>query len=322
MKLLLTGGTGFFGKSLLRHWLAMQRKGLNVPDVFVLSRTPDSFLEFHSEFVNLSWLRFAKGDVLDSASLPRRERFTHVLHAASDSTLGPLLTPLQQYDQIVNGTRNVLDYAIKVGARKFLFTSSGAAYGNQPAQFERMPEDWLGMPDPLNPAMAYGVAKRAAEHLCVLYNNAYGLETVIARCFAFVGPDLPLDAHFAIGNFIRDALKRDVITVSGDGTSLRSYLYQDDLAKWLDILLVKGEAGHAYNIGSDHAVSIAELARLVRDELAPGKQLRILGQTEDRVARNRYVPSIDKARAMGLKPLVPLQEAIRRSAQGSMSYGY
>ena len=125
----------------------------------------------------------------------------------------------------------------------------GGVYGAQPTDLDIIPETYHGMPDPLHAANAYGVAKRQAEHLCALYADRFGIEPVIARCFAFVGEDLPLDVHFAIGNFIRDALFRDEITVNGDGSPIRSTWTRLELARWLLVMLRHGEAGRAYNVG-------------------------------------------------------------------------
>ena len=307
----LTGGTGFFGKALLRHWTGQEQKGEEVPRVTLLSRDPNRFAAKNPELVAHQWLHLVQGDICNPDSLPRGQVFTHVLHAATDSTNGPQLSPLQRYDQIVNGTRNVLDFAVVSGASRFLLTSSGGVYGPQPPDMERIPEDYLGMPDPLNPNNAYSVAKRCAEHLCALYQDQYGLETVIARCFAFVGQDLPLDVHFAIGNFIRDALISPEITVNGDGTPVRSYMDQRDLAQWLCVLLEKGRAGQAYNVGSDIPVTISELAHLIRDMLAPGKPVRFSGDSPSRNFRNRYVPSIEKSfKELSLKCTYSLVESI------------
>lgn len=311
--LLLTGATGFFGKALLRHWA---QSAPPTRHVTALSRNPRAFAQSFPELAHQPWLQWHSGDIVQPESLPHRVEFTHILHAAADSTLGPQLTPLQRYDQIINGTRHLLDLAVHCKAQRFLFTSSGGVYGSLPPQMDRVSEDWFGMPDPLNPALAYGVAKRGAEHLCTLYREAHGLGTVIARCFAFVGPDLPLDVHFAIGNFIRDALNAEAITVAGDGSPLRSYLDQRDLAVWLDGLLLQGHVGHAYNVGSDFGVSIASLAHLVRDTLAPDKPVRILGASDHRQHRNTYVPDITKARAeLALSVRIPLRDAIAHAAE-------
>ena len=130
-----------------------------------------------------------------------------------------------------------------------------------------------------------------------------------------MGPDLPLDAHFAVGNFIRDALTADSITVAGDGTPLRTYLDQSDLAHWLFSLLFQGLSGEAYNVGSDKIISIADLAHLVRDVLAPEKSVKILGNPAPGTACNRYIPDISKAATrLGLCSLVRLEDSIRRSA--------
>lgn len=315
MKVLLTGGTGFFGKSLLRHWTETAQTGLPLPEVCVLSRYPEAFLSSYPEFKSCKWLSFRQGDVMTLSSLPV-EDFTHILHAATDSTLGPKLTPMDRYVQIVDGTRNMLDFAVRSNAKRFLLTSSGGVYGPQPADVAQIPETYCGMPDPLNKDNTYSVAKRCAEHLCALYEDRQGLEVVVARCFAFVGRDLPLDVHFAIGNFIRDALTKEEITVGGDGTQIRSYMDQRDLAIWLTNLLESGQAGEAYNVGSDHAITIKELAYLVRNTLSPNKPVRIIGQAQTQSFRNRYVPSILKAKTeLGLALQFSLEDSIREAAR-------
>jgi dTDP-glucose 4,6-dehydratase len=308
---LLTGGTGFFGRALLRHWSNKASNGEEVFRVCILSRRPQQFLKNFPEFDGQPWLHFHKGDILDPNSLPDNKTFSHILHAATDSTLGPQLNPLQRYSQIVDGTRNILNYAVEKRISRFLLTSSGGVYGPQPQNLNAISEDYHGMPDPLRPENAYSVAKRCAEHLCSLYREQFGLQTVIARCFAFVGRDLPLDVHFAIGNFIRDALFGSEILVKGDGSPVRTFLDQRDLAHWLTTIMFSGNDGEAYNVGSDSPISIQELANLVRDTLAPNKVVRIVEKSISSNLRNRYVPSIIKARTqLQLDVSISLQQSI------------
>jgi len=307
---LWTGATGFFGRSLLRH---LQAHGPGSTEWHLLSRDPEAFSRRWPELACLPQTTWHQGDIttLSADQLPP---LTHVVHAAADSTNADHLTALQRFDQNAGGTRHLLELAIRRGATRFLLTSSGGAYGPIPAGKSSVAEGDHWIPDPLEPASAYGMGKRTAEHLCALYAAEHPIEIVIARCFAFVGPDLPLDMHFAIGNFIRNALTADAITVSGDGTPLRTYLDQSDLAHWLFTLLQHGRPGHAYNVGSDDVISIAALAHLVRDNLAPDKPVHILGQPDPGAARNRYVPDIRKAQQqLGLSVTVSLAEAIRRT---------
>jgi UDP-glucuronate decarboxylase len=319
-RILLTGGTGFFGRALLRHFIASVIDAET--SVCVLSRDPQRFQTAHPDLATSAQISFVQGDIQERESLPWNTSFTHVLHAATDSTVGPQQSPLHRFWQIVDGTSNVLDLAVATGASRFLLTSSGGIYGPQPPDLEAIPEDWPGGPPLPEPATAYSQAKRAAEHLCALYRDAHGLKTVIARCFAFVGPDLPLDVHFAIGNFIRDALRNQPITVAGDGSPLRTYLDQSDLAHWLWTLLLEGVEGESYNVGSDEAVSIRGLAHLVKDLLAPHLPVEILAKPHSSAARNRYIPDITKAKRLhGLNVTIPLDAAIRRTALAKrMSY--
>lgn len=311
MKLLLTGGTGFFGRALLRSWVADNLLGFDVPDVTVITRSPSIFMERHPNFKGHDWLNFHKGDILTPESLPKGHMYTHILHAATESAIGPSLPALQRYDDIVTGTRNMLDYAVKNHAKRFLLTSSGSVYGPQPADLRKIPESYLGIPDPLNPASSYGIGKRAAEHLCGLYNERFALESVVARCFSFIGQDLPMRAHFAIGNFIHDALHNDNIVVTGNGNTVRSYMNQDDLAKWLFRILTIGVAGHAYNVGSDKAITISHLADRIRDILSPEKSVIFKNKIDTLQARTIYVPDISSAKLnLDLELKISLDDSI------------
>jgi UDP-glucuronate decarboxylase len=314
MHLFITGGTGFFGRALLRSKLTNHPAWQGVNSVTVLTRQPNRFLKQYPEFMDLDWLRFHQGDVLKPESLPIGS-FSHIIHAAADSTVGPSLSPFDRYNQIVSGTRNILDFAVRNRVSKFLLTSSGAVYGRLTEKIGHVVEDYHGVPDPLNADNAYGVAKREAEHLCALYHAHHGLDYVIARCFAFIGRDLPLNVHFAIGNFINDALHHDAITVKGDGTAVRSYLSQNDLAIWLMTMLIHSKSASAYNVGSDIGFTISQIAHKVRDLLAPNKQVNIVGSPTS-TTRSYYLPSIKKAnQELGLQVITALDDAILATAE-------
>jgi dTDP-glucose 4,6-dehydratase len=293
--ILLTGATGFFGTWLLSlfGWLNSARQARLT--VLAVSRDPASFLTRHPGFENTPWLVWIKGDVrsFPAPSTP----VDYVIHAATDTSAEAGKTPSLLLDTIVEGTRHVLDYARQCGARRVLLISSGAVYGAQSPDVTHMDENTSSAPSPLQIGHAYGVGKRVMELLGAIYARETDAQVVIARCFAFVGAGLPLNAHFAIGNFIRDALGAEKIAVRGGGTAERSYLYAADLAIWLARLLVSGKSGEAYNVGSDQALTIGDLARTVAKLLASGKEVVIEGKDDPSRGRNRYIPSIAKARS-------------------------
>ena len=290
IKLLITGGTGFFGRSILRYLKSKYTN--NNLTVSVFSRSPKNFHKKYPIFKRHPFITFYDCDVLKYESFPKKTEFTHVIHAAAESTFGKKINKLEWFNQIINGTKNILDYAIDAGATRFLYVSSGAIYGMHSNKLEFIKENSLISPDPLIFENVYGNSKRTAETLCTIYSNLTNLEAMVARCFTFSGPDLPLDAHFAFGNFLNDALNSESIKINGDGSAIRSYLDQADLAEWLWKILIHGRSGNAYNVGSDQNISIKELAYRIRDQISPNKNIEYF--MTPNTLNNCYVPSVEK----------------------------
>jgi nucleoside-diphosphate-sugar epimerase len=311
-RILISGATGFFGCWLLESFAwANHRLNLNAQAVG-LSRHPGVLAEKAPHLAQDSAISLHAADVRHG-DFPQGT-FSHVIHAATEASAKlNNEAPLVMFDTIVDGTRRALQFSIASSVSRFLLVSSGAVYGNQPAQLTHLSESFEGGPDPLNAANAYAEGKRSAEMLCSLAASPRFV-TTSARCFAFVGPYMKLDEHFAIGNFISDRLANRSINVRGDGSAVRSYLYASDLMVWLWTILFKGQSHRAYNVGSEEASSIATLAREVAVALPPEVDVNIAATPTLGAPVHRYVPSTARAsEELGLCAEVPLREAIRRT---------
>ncbi len=311
-RVFITGGTGFFGCWLLESFShANAQLKLNAK-IVVLTRDPQAFVEKMPHLASNPAIILQQGDVRDFV-FPKG-RFSHVIHAATEASAKlNIEDPLKMLEVILTGTQHTLDFAVQAQVQKVLLVSSGAVYGRQPPNCSQVPEDDLSSPEWSKPANAYGIGKRTAEHMAALYQYQHGLNVKIARCFAFVGPHLPLDSHFAIGNFIHNGLKNESITIKGDGSPYRSYQYAADLMVWLWQILIRGEVGRPYNVGSDQAVSIGELAGVVAGCFTPTLPVNIAKEPTGQ-APERYVPSIERAvRELGLSNKIDLLEAIKRT---------
>jgi dTDP-glucose 4,6-dehydratase len=308
----ITGGTGFVGTWLVESLVwANERLGLNTR-LLLLTRDPAAFFAKAPASANHNSVHFLRG-AAESFCFPEGD-FPIVIHASThryfDATSQQ---PTSVFDIEVEGTRRVLNFARTHGTERFLFTSSGAVYGEQPPELTHIPEDYRGAPFTTDSNSAYGQAKRASEFLCTMYAQQFGFAAVIARLFAFSGPHLPLDLNFAIGNFIRDVLSGGPVRIAGDGTPYRSYLYAADLVVWLLTLLIEGKSARPYNVGSARAVTIAELARAVVENTVTEMPIKIARKPIPGVPSNRYVPCVDRARAeLALEPLISLDDGIRR----------
>lgn len=338
-RVLITGGTGFVGCWLLEAALWARARYRVDFRIDVLARRPERLATIAPHLAADPAIRLVRGDIrngdlqLGSEHAINGSRdfcggpYTHVIHAATETNVAlDNPAPLAAFDASVAGTRHILDLCEHHAARRFLLISSGAVYGRTHALDRPLTET-----DPLagvrgDLAGAYALGKAAAEFLAMASGAAQGFTAVAARCFSFVGPYQPFDSGFAAGNFIGDALEGKPILIKGDGTPMRSYLYGADMALWLWTIMLRGEHGEIFNVGSDQPISIGELAYQISREVAAAASLHacpvVIGGQPTGKRPEFFTPDVERARSrFGLKVVTPLDVAIRRTADWASTGG-
>jgi dTDP-glucose 4,6-dehydratase len=314
-RIVLTGGTGFVGSNLIESVAFLNQQVFGKPcKMFIVARHPEGCAKRHPHLIQTKSLILIPGDIR-TLNFPR-ESFDFIIHAASPADPITLArNPLETMEVIGEGTRRVLGMAVERGVERVLFLSSGAVYGPQPPGLDGIPEEFGGGPDIRDWRGAYGEAKRYAEMLCQVVRTEKGLDVVVARLFAFVGPYMDINSSFAVMDFIRQGLRDRTIRVKSDGSAIRSLCYSSDMVTALWKILLCGNSGAVYNVGSDRdAVSIRELALRVAKLLGAQVEVRVEGREGKDTLRPRYVPDVTKLKEdLGLAPAYDLDSALIRT---------
>jgi dTDP-glucose 4,6-dehydratase len=312
-RLYITGGTGFVGSWLLRAIAHANRRRSTSIRADILTRDPATFARREPALAGDASFALRQGTI---AAPSREGKYDAVIHAATPTAADARrLTHPELQREIVDGTRALLRSVVEPsGAIPVLFVSSGAVYGTQPPDLAAIRETFEPPPAASETPNGYRDGKRNAEAMLEDAQRHGGGLLRLARLFAFLGPGLPLDEHFAAGNFIRDALAGGPIRISGDGTTYRSYLYPTDLIVWLLAIFVRGVDGRAYNVGSDEAITISELAQRIASRVALPTAVVTAQQPTAGTPALRYVPDTARIVAeLGVRRNVGLDDAIDRT---------
>ena len=309
----ITGGSGFIGTWLTLSWVYAHKKFGGNGRLLVTSRNSASNRHLIDSIHPSAPVTYVDSDIRELV-IPPEFQNSLLVHAAT-----PASDELNRSDPdlmlsiIVDGQKQLLRESTRINVKRFLFLSSGAVYGPQPLDLPNLREEMFNVVNHSSSNSAYSEGKRLSEEMGIKASTESGLQFVTARLFAFLAPYLPMDTHFAAGNFLSQATSNLKITIRSGGGSQRTYQYASDMVSWLWILLVGGQAGDAYNVGSDQEVSILGLAQTIQNQVSPRVDLEVLGvDTPENVSR--YVPSIEKMKhQFGLTNHVALESAIRKT---------
>lgn len=301
MRVLLTGAAGFLGSHLAERLL---KEGCEVIGVDNLSTGQRRNLD---RLVAYPGFRFLQADV--TRPLEVEGPLDWVLHFASPAS-PPRYLKLPIPTLLVNaeGTRHLLDLALKKGARFFL-ASTSEVYGDP--LVHPQPESYWGNVNPVGPRAVYDEGKRYAEALVTAYHTHFGLPVRIVRIFNTYGPYMDPEDGRVVTNFITQALKGEPLTVYGDGSQTRSFCYVDDLVEGIVRLMEVDYAGPV-NLGNPEEYTVLELARLVKEITHSPSEIVFKPLPQDDPKQRR--PDISLARRLlGWEPRVPVREGLLRT---------
>ena len=294
---LVTGGAGFIGSNLVDYLL---KQGHTVVTVDNESANNEKFYWTHENGMALN----VKGDITDYKFM--KNVFTgvdYVFHLAAESRLQPAIeNPIGAVEKNCVGTTVMLQCAREAGVKRFVYSSTSSAYGNNPyPNVETQPDDCL------NP---YSASKAAGEKFCKMYTDLYGLETVILRYFNVFGQRSPARGQYApvIGIFQRQKEAGEPLTLVGDGSQKRDFIHVEDVARanYIAATADLGDhIGEVFNIGSGKNYSIKDIADVISDNqvFIPKRS----GEMETTLADITKVESV-----MGWKPEIDVLEWIKQ----------
>lgn len=308
MRILITGAAGFLGSHLCERLLAEGHQVVGMDNFVTGSPANLAHLQGKAGF------EFIRHDVSNFIFVPGK--VDAVMHFASPASPNPASPygytnlPIQTMKAGALGTHNTLGVARAQGAR-YLLASTSEIYGD-PLEHPQKETYW-GHVDPIGVRSVYDEAKRFAEALTMAYHGYHGINTSIVRIFNTYGPRMRLDDGRVVPNFIQQALRREALTVFGDGMQSRSFCFVSDLVEGIYRLLLS-EEHKPVNIGNPTETTILEFAKTINDLTGnpAGIEIRPSSRLGDDPQRRR--PDITRARTLlGWEPQVPLEEGIRRT---------
>jgi nucleoside-diphosphate-sugar epimerase len=306
MTILITGAAGFIGTNLCKTLLEQGKKVVGVDNFLTGSKKNIAFL--HS-FPSFSFIEMDITDPLSAKKLlshPIKEIYDLACPTGVDNLIQ---MPLEMLFASTIGVKNMLDLAEKKQAR-FLFASSSEVYGDP--KITPQTEEYEGNVNPLNPRAAYEEGKRCAESIVAAYCRTRRVDAKIARIFNTYGPFFSEKDTRVIPQFLSQMKNGREPEIFGDGEQKRSFLYIDDLIQGFFLIMNKGEIGQAYNIGSEEAISINDLARMLIQAASKHCSIKHLAQ-DSLDLHNIRLPSIKKMEKLGWKKTVSLKEGLNKT---------
>lgn len=306
---LITGASGLIGSTLIHCLLALDKEIKVVAPV----RNKRKTMEFFSD-EELAKIHILECDIT-TYNYEEVGNVDYIVHCAAPTASKFFVEcPVETFDVIYSGTRNLLDYARRHIVKGFIYLSSLEVYGEINDRSKLVTEDMQGYVDVMAVRSSYPMAKRAAENLCCLYASEYGVHVKVARLTQTTGAGITMGDNRVIAQFARLAAYGNDIVLHTTGESARSYCYTTDAISAILYILLKGQEGNVYNVANENTyISAKNMAEFVRTNFNPSINVRI--ELNDNMG---YAPvtklnlSTEKLKSLGWSPRYGLYDIFDR----------
>lgn len=317
--ILISGAAGFLPAYMVETLLYLnETRHFNIKVIGLVRNLEKA----HERFIHYDGnknLQLIFQDVCDKIKI--NEDINYVIHAASHATPKYFQTdPVGTLSPNVIGTANLLNLAVEKKVENFLFFSTSGVHGYVDQSCYPIKEDCYGSLDPLDLSSCYLESKRMGENMCIAWMHQYGVPVKIVRPATTYGPGLKLDDGRSFADFISNIVNKQDITLFSDGKALRNFCYLADAALGFFIVMLKGKTGEAYNVATDHEISIVDLAKKLVEEIFPERKLKVVMNVDNsknylRMDFPRTTVDITKLKALGWKLGFPIEDGFRRTVK-------
>ena len=312
-KILILGGTGLFAKDLLPELINYIDIKKIKTYIYIITRDKNraikSIPHLERKYIQIVTIDFLKESKFNSKIDP-----TYILHMANTTAEDTFLNVPQitKYLLLKNSVEAIGEIIKNGNVKRVIFTSSGVVYGD----LEEFKEGSIGRINHLDVKSSLALGKMMSEYYLNTICKEFNTEFKIARCFTFISRFLPTHIHYAIGNFVQDAVQGKDIIIRGDGKDIRSYQNVSDAVDWISYLVHKKNAPDILNVGSDEAITIKELAEKIKILLNSSNKIIVKNENPpiDNQRRFKYLPCLDLAYEIGLNNRKTLEDGVNELA--------
>ena len=315
--ILITGSTGLIGSVIARALLFYNDRYNGNITVVCHARNKNKADMIYNDWLNNNRLDFCFGNI--DNELIYNGNIDYIIHGANTTSSKEYVEkPVETIKSIINGTENVLRFALIKNVKSIVYLSSMEVYGSVTGENLKLNENDGGFIDPMSVRSSYSEGKRLAECLCASFSSEYGIKTIVARLAQVFGAGVSINDNRVFMQLAKCAINHTDFIMRSDGSSYGNYCYTTDAVKALLILLKEGKNGEAYNIvNENNTSSIKEMAEMVANDIADNS-FKIVYDIPKSNMKYGYAPktrirlSAEKMRALKWQAEINLQDMYKR----------